>query len=60
MAKPPREVRQPVDGGAAATVLDDFLTWTEVNRAEQTFTRYQGLLPAVHRRVRQAAGFCRR
>lgn len=40
MAKPP-ELRQPVDGGSVAAVLDDFLTWTEEHRAEKTYTRYK-------------------
>ena len=29
----PEEKRHPIDWGAVAAVLDDFLTWTEENRA---------------------------
>ena len=42
MAKP-EEKRQPVHWGAVAAILDDFLTWTEENRAPKTFTRYKRL-----------------
>ena len=36
----PEQKRQPVKWGAVATILDDFLTWTEENRAAKTYTRY--------------------
>jgi integrase len=39
MAKP-EEIRQPVDSGAVAAILDDFLTWTEEHRAAETYDRY--------------------
>ena len=32
---------QPVDGEAVAVILDDFLTWTEENRAAETYGRYK-------------------
>ena len=31
----PEQKRQPVKWGAVATILDDFLTWTEENRARR-------------------------
>jgi integrase len=43
MAKPDLQ-RQPVRWGAIAAVLDDFLTWTEENRAAKTFTRYRDFI----------------
>lgn len=40
MAKP-EEKRQSVQWGAVAAILDDFLTWTEENRAPKTYSRYR-------------------
>ena len=40
----PEEKRQPVQWGAIAAVLDDFLVWTEENRAAKTFTRYRDFI----------------
>ena len=37
----PEEKCQPVDSSAVAAILDDFLTWTEENRATETFDRYK-------------------
>ena len=46
----PEEKRQPVSWGAVAAVLDDFLTWTEENRAPKTFTRYRDFIQSfVHK-----------
>jgi site-specific recombinase XerD len=43
MAKP-AEKRQPVQWGAVAAILDDFLTWTEENRAPKTYSRYRDFI----------------
>ena len=43
MAKP-AEKCYPIDRGVAASLLDDFLTWTEENRARKTFTRYKDFI----------------
>ena len=43
MAKPD-EIRQPIQWGAVAAILDDFLTWTEENRAAKTYTRYRDFI----------------
>jgi hypothetical protein len=43
MAKPVQE-RQPLQQGAVVAILDDFLTWTEENRAPKTYTRYRDFL----------------
>ena len=43
MAKPDQE-RQPLQWGMLAAILDDFLTWTEENRATKTFTRYRDFI----------------
>jgi integrase len=40
MAKPEQE-RHPTPQGSVIAILDDFLTWTEENRAAKTFTRYR-------------------
>jgi hypothetical protein len=49
MAKP-EEKHQPVDWGAAAAVLDDFLTWTQENRAAKTYARYRDFIQSfVHK-----------
>ncbi len=45
MAKPDA-IRQPIQWGAVAAILDDFLTWTEENRARKTFTRYRDFIQA--------------
>jgi len=36
--------RQPIQWGAVAAVLDDFLSWTEENRAPKTYTRYRDFI----------------
>jgi hypothetical protein len=51
MAKPDEE-RQPLQWGAVAAILDDFLTWTEENRAAKTFTRYRDFLQTADGRNR--------
>jgi integrase len=43
MAKPDQEIH-PIRWGAIAAILDDFLTWTEENRAPKTFTRYRDFI----------------
>jgi integrase len=43
MAKPDQEYH-PVQQGAVAAILDDFLTWTEENRAPKTCTRYRDFI----------------
>ena len=43
MAKPDQEYH-PVQQGAVAAILDDFLTWTEENRAAKTFIRYRDFI----------------
>jgi site-specific recombinase XerD len=43
MAKP-QQKRQPVPGGSVVAILDDFLTWTEENRAPKTYTRYRDFI----------------
>ncbi len=43
MAKPEQK-RQPVPGGSVVAILDDFLTWTEENRAPKTYTRYRDFI----------------
>jgi integrase len=43
MAKP-QQKRQPVPGGSVVAILDDFLTWTEENRAPRTYTRYRDFI----------------
>ena len=43
MAKPV-EKHHPIDRGCIAAMLDDFLTWTEENRAKKTFTRYRDFI----------------
>jgi integrase len=43
MAKPV-EKHHPIDKGCIAALLDDFLTWTEENRAKKTFTRYRDFI----------------
>lgn len=43
MAKPDTE-RHPLPRGAVVAILDDFLTWTEENRAPKTFTRYRDFI----------------
>jgi len=43
MAKPDQEYH-PVQQGAVAAILDDFLTWTEENRASKTFSRYRDFI----------------
>jgi len=40
----PAQERQPLQRGAIVAVLDDFLTWTEENRAPKTFTRYRDFI----------------
>ncbi|MGA2617102.1 MAG: tyrosine-type recombinase/integrase [Thermoguttaceae bacterium] len=56
MAKP-EEKRQPVQWGAVAAILDDFLTWTEENRAAKTYTRYRDFIQSfVSKYGRMEAG----
>ena len=43
MAKPEQKC-QPVQWGVVAAILDDFLTWTEENRAPKTYTRYRDFI----------------
>jgi hypothetical protein len=43
MAKPEAK-RHPIDGDAVAAVFDDFLTWTQENRAEETYRRYKDFI----------------
>ena len=43
MAKP-QQKRQPAPGGSVVAILDDFLTWTEENRAPKTYTRYRDFI----------------
>jgi len=38
------ETYQPPQWGAVAVILDDYLTWTEENRASKTFTRYRDFI----------------
>ena len=40
----PEQKCQPLQAGAVAAILDDFLTWTEENRAPKTFTRYRDFI----------------
>ena len=42
----PEEKRNPVDSGSVAAILDDFLTWTEENRAKKTYDRYRDFCQA--------------
>ncbi|MGA2065866.1 MAG: hypothetical protein ABSG86_12910 [Thermoguttaceae bacterium] len=39
-----QQKRQPVQWGAIAAILDDFLTWTEENRAPRTYSRYRDFI----------------
>ncbi len=43
MAKPDQEYH-PIPQGAVAAILDDFLAWTEENRAPKTYTRYRDFI----------------
>ena len=43
MAKPDHK-RQTAQRGAIVAILDDFLTWTEENRAPRTYTRYRDFI----------------
>jgi len=43
MAKPDQKC-QPVQWGAVAAILDDFLTWTEENQAPKTFIQYNDFI----------------
>jgi len=43
MAQPDQE-RHSIQWGAVAAVLDDFLAWTEENRAPKTYTRYRDFI----------------
>jgi hypothetical protein len=43
MANPDQE-RHSIQRDAVVAVLDDFLTWTEENRAPKTFTRYRDFI----------------
>ena len=56
MAKPDEKC-QPVQWGAVAAILDDFLTWTEENRAPKTYTRYRDFIQSfVSKYGRMEAG----
>jgi hypothetical protein len=43
MAKPP-EKHHPIDRGCTAIIFEDFLTWTEENRAKKTYNRYRDFI----------------
>jgi integrase len=43
MAKP-AEKCHPIERGCVAAILDDFLTWTEENRAKKTYSRYRDFI----------------
>ncbi len=43
MAKPEQEYH-PIPQGCIVAILDDFLTWTEENRATKTYTRYRDFI----------------
>jgi hypothetical protein len=45
------EKRQPVQWGAVAAILEDFLTWTQENRAPKTHSRYRDFLRTILRFV---------
>src|SRR5688572_27481648 len=42
----PRETFEPPPEDSVVAILDDFLTWTEENRAAKTFTRYKDFCQA--------------
>lgn len=43
MAEPDQECH-PLPLGCVAAILDDFLSWTEENRAQKTYTRYRDFI----------------
>jgi integrase len=56
MAEPAQE-RHPICMGAPAAIFDDFLTWTEENRAAKTYTRYRDFIQSfVSKYGRSEAG----